>query len=136
MFRKRYLFLWLTLLLALLACQVLSAPLSEEEKIRQMLEGRTAVVFGNKEFVTNATSGLEPYHMNIQIAESLIDALSLAGDGFIELHCVYEGTLVVHAERPDLLIISTGETVVECHDGGVIFVGFSTETMPNLRVTD
>jgi len=108
-------------------------PISEDDFLRYHARGKEVVIFGDEEFTANSVEYFESIGMIVSDATNLDDAVSLAGDSFVEFHCVRESgdTMVVHASIPQKIYLNGVEPITECNRG-VIFIGFATEENPHI----
>lgn len=109
------------------------APATEEAIIRQYVEGRTVVVFGDEQFVANAKADAEAVGMIALTALSLNDAVVLAGDSIVEFHCLTSGgqVVVVQASHPSKIFWDGEHPITECASGAIL-VGFYTDESPDI----
>lgn len=103
-----------------------------DQVAKEILRGKQAVVFGDQKFVTNSRTKLESYGMTITTATDLKEAISLSGNGFVEIHCVDEGNKesVILAEKPSNALWDGKNAIVKC-PMGIIFLNFRT-TEPDI----
>ena len=134
---KKTLLCLTVLFLLQLACKVTVTTPLEPEEARVFLEGRTAVVFGNSDFLANAFDDLEATGMELYSAHDLREALELPQvEGFIEINCFAgEGGdpfLIAHAESPEKVDVES-DLLLNC-EYGIVFVGFMTTVSPTLII--
>ncbi len=143
---KRLLVIVIILGFATLACGITVRatapelpPATEEAILRQYMEGRTIVLFGDEEFINNAKPDAEAVGMVVLTAPDLDGAIALAGnqEGPYEFHCVDDNDnemVVVMADGvPADRILFNGVPIADCFRGGIL-VGFLTDENPDLTI--
>ena len=140
--KGKLLFVLSLLALMLLACRCsVSVPMTEaqeQEVIESYLSGRTVILFGDDEFINNASPTLVEYGVNVLTATNAVEATKLA-NGFMEIHCVSgDVETVVHVKEPNQLFWDRENLlnpIVAC-DMGMMMVGFATDSEPAVSVIE
>jgi hypothetical protein len=119
-------FLFCVILLS--ACSTVST--SSKDEVKQQLQGREVIVFGEKDFVRNAAKDLKDLGVIVETKDNYALALSAAAnDDIVEIHCINKADgqqITVQASHAAEMYVQ-----VTCTNG-VIFRNFVTTQTPDM----